>query len=183
MKDSIMITINSWYVLVPALVVFLFAMVFKARKFSVKQCTLLVTFAIYVAGVIHFTFFPIDVNIGMYANQTPWYKTINYIPILTIDVQTFLLNIIMFIPLGMFLPFLNQENSSVKRITTIGFYSCLSIELLQCIIKITLGSGRSTDINDLLTNTLGAVIGYYLVNKVMKIKILREQFDTYKLHG
>ncbi|KAA0546268.1 VanZ family protein [Bacillus sp. BGMRC 2118] len=183
MKDSIMFTLESWPVLAPAFLIFLVVMIVKGKKLMLRQMTLLTAFAVYVAGVIHFTFFPLEVNIGIYANQTPWYQTINYIPILTIDAKTFLLNIIMFIPLGMFLPLLNQGVKSVKRIAQIGFYSCLGIELIQSVIKITLGSGRSTDINDLLANTLGAVIGFLLIRSVMKVTFIKEQLTPFKLQG
>ncbi|WP_235182917.1 hypothetical protein [Gracilibacillus boraciitolerans] len=104
MEESIIFTIESWYVLVPVLLLGMVWLIIWAKRqngnISLAQFVILISFGIYLLCVIHLVFFPIDVNIGQFANQTPWYNTINFIPILTIDVESFLLNIIMFIPLG-----------------------------------------------------------------------------------
>lgn len=66
------------------------------------------------------------------------------------------LNALLFMPFGFLLPLL-WERFEQKRLTfTYGAAFSLMIELAQ------LFSGRVTDINDLITNTLGTVLGYYL---------------------
>ncbi|WP_309246349.1 VanZ family protein [Cytobacillus oceanisediminis] len=45
----------------------------------------------------------------------------------------------------------------------------------------TLGSGRSTDINDLLANTLGAVIGYLIVKRMFKVTPLNSMLKQFQL--
>ena len=67
-----------------------------------------------------------------------------------------LLNVLMFVPLGLLLPAVWPYYRSWRRMILTGFSFSLSIELLQ------LFSWRLTDIDDLLTNTLGAVLGYGL---------------------
>ncbi len=67
-----------------------------------------------------------------------------------------LLNVLMFVPLGLLLPAVWPYYRSWRRMILTGFNFSLSIELLQ------LFSWRLTDIDDLLTNTLGAVLGYGL---------------------
>lgn len=172
---SIMFTIKSWYILVPVMLLGLLWLINWAKrqkqKITFAQFFVLITFGIYILSMIDLVFFPIEVNIGRYANQTPWYNTINFIPILTIDVKTFLLNVIMLIPFGMYFPFLMQTKTSVKRIAKLGFGLSLSFELVQLMIRVVLGSGRSTDINDLLANTAGAVIGLLIVRKLVKVKL------------
>ncbi|MEB2300270.1 VanZ family protein [Lysinibacillus xylanilyticus] len=172
---SIMFTIKSWYILVPVMLLGLLWLINWAKrqkqKITFAQFFVLITFGIYILSMIDLVFFPIEVNIGRYANQTPWYNTINFIPILTIDIKTFLLNVIMLIPFGMYFPFLMQTKTSVKRIAKLGFGLSLSFELVQLIIRVVLGSGRSTDINDLLANTAGAVIGLLIVRKLVKVKL------------
>ncbi len=184
-SGSIMFTIDSWYVLVPLFLLGMIWLVFwikrQGRKLNVAQFVVLISFGIYLLCVIHLVFFPIGVNIGRYANQTPWYQTINFIPILTIDVWTFILNIIMLIPFGMYIPFLNKKVASVKRAATLGLYLSLSFELVQLLIRGTLGSGRSTDINDLIANTAGAAIGFLLVRNIFKVKGLRDFFQRFQL--
>lgn len=181
---SIMFTIDSWYVLTPIALISLIAFFGwayrKGWKLHPLQYVLVLSFEIYLLSMFHLVFFPIDVNLGMYANQIPWYRTINFIPILTIDVKTFLLNILMFVPFGMYLPFF-KERLSVKQVIKIGFYFSLSLEVTQLLIRATLGSGRSTDINDLLANTLGAVIGFLVVRYALRFQPLLQMFTKIQL--
>lgn len=165
-----MFTIDSWYILIPAFFLFLCYMVSVTvirKKFHFGQFVLLISFAIYLLCMINLVFFPIEVNIGEYANLTPWYKSINFIPVLTIDVSTFILNIIMLVPFGMYLPLLSKYQS-VKKAAFMGLYISLSFEVTQLLIRIILGNGRSTDINDLIANTLGTVIGFLIISEISK---------------
>ncbi len=65
-------------------------------------------------------------------------------------------NIIIFIPLGLLLPVILKRKSS-RDIFLGGFLLSASIETVQFIF----GLGN-TDINDLILNTLGTIIGYLL---------------------
>jgi len=183
---SIMFTIKSWYVLVPVMLLGLLWLIIwvkrRKQKVTFAQFFVLITFGIYILSMISLVFFPIEVNIGRYANQTPWYNTINFIPILTIDVKTFLLNVIMLIPFGMYVPFLKQTKTSVKEMAKLGFGLSLSFELVQLIIRVVLGNGRSTDINDLLANTAGAVIGLLIVRKLVKVKLIEGIIERLMLY-
>lgn len=183
---SIMFTIESWVVLIPVVLLGLLWLIIwtkrQKRKINLAQFVVLISFGIYLLCMIHLVFFPIGVNIGRYANQIPWYQTINYIPILTIDVKTFLLNVIMLIPFGVYIPFLSKTEPSIKRIARLGFSLSLSIELVQLLIRGTLGNGRSTDINDLLANTAGAVIGFLILEKLVKVKLFEGIAERLKLY-
>ncbi len=65
-----------------------------------------------------------------------------------------LLNIFMFLPLGFLLPLIWKEHRSFIRTALTGLYFSLLIELCQ------LFNHRATDVDDLIMNTLGAVIGW-----------------------
>lgn len=177
---SIQFTVPSWYVLVPLfLVLFVYygAMTFSRKIYSVKQFVLMLTFILYSLAVIHLVIFPIDVNIGQYANQTPWYKSINVIPILTIDIKTFILNVVMLIPLGIYLPLLSSKFNSAASVAKVSLYTCISFEVLQMVIRITVGNGRSTDINDIFANTMGGIAGFLAYKILMKSKSVRHLAD------
>ena len=180
-----MFTINSWTILVPIFVLLLLAMIilakFKKLKYTYLQYALITTFVIYLLSVIHLILFPIDVNIGLYANQAPWYSSINFIPIITIDLKTFILNIVMLVPFGMYLPLINSKFDSTKKVARMAVIISLSIEILQSIISVTLGNGRTSDINDIIANTLGAVVGYILINKLMKFNLFKNILANAKL--
>lgn len=79
---------------------------------------------------------------------------------------TFFLNIIMCIPLGFLLPFIWKDYRKIYKTTIVGLGFSLLIELSQLITT------RATDVDDLIANTLGAIIGY-LIWKVFS-KILKK---------
>ncbi|RYI30386.1 VanZ family protein [Bacillus infantis] len=186
MEKSIMFTIESWYVLGPLYLMGLLVLAVwgkrKERKVTIAQYVVLLSFGIYLLCVIHLVFFPIEVNIGKYANQTKWYQTVNFIPVLTIDITTFMLNVLMLVPFGMYLPFLNRRMVSLKDAAKFGFALSLAFELVQLLIRVTLGSGRSTDVNDLLANTAGAIVGFFIVKSLFKIKLIGGLLKQFQLH-
>ncbi|PGZ61899.1 hypothetical protein COE58_09055 [Bacillus cereus] len=68
----------------------------------------------------------------------------------------YLLNIVLFIPLGFLLPAIWPQLRKMKNTIYAGFFFSLAIELSQLL------NSRITDIDDLFTNTLGALVGYVL---------------------
>lgn len=78
------------------------------------------------------------------------------------------LNIMLFLPLGLSLPFALPEKLRAKPVLTIGFAIILSviIECIQCAFKIGM-----CEIDDVIMNTLGAAIGtgsYLLVTMIRR---------------
>ncbi|WP_312811661.1 VanZ family protein [Sedimentibacter sp.] len=70
--------------------------------------------------------------------------------------QQILLNIILMIPFGFLIPILKKQNIFSCALQT--FLFSLSIELFQPLIN----GFRSSDVTDLITNTVGGIIGYLL---------------------
>ncbi|MDK1474953.1 VanZ family protein [Streptomyces sp. 549] len=158
-------TITSSMVLLPALAVWLSAVALTASRrrsqpAGIRRAAVLGVFGVYLAGVLHFTFFPVDVSTGPHAAENAVLNSLNLIPVLTADAPSFVLNTIMLMPLGALLPLLTPRVRSVKSAMLGGLAVSLSIEALQTLVTATLGSARSIDVNDLLANTLGAVLGY-----------------------
>lgn len=83
-------------------------------------------------------------------------EEINLLPFQSEGIMTYVLNIIMFLPLGFLIPLIWKRYRNPLKIFMIGFGFSLSIELCQ------LFNRRNTDIDDLMMNTLGAVIGYFI---------------------
>lgn len=75
-------------------------------------------------------------------NGTPAFAALNIIG-----------NVLMFMPLGLFLPLL-WRRWSFKRVILAGALASFTIEILQFF------TGRSADIDDILLNAFGALIGY-----------------------
>lgn len=92
-------------------------------------------------------------------------QNINLVPFAYMfsDYKNSLLNVLLFVPLGFFLPVLWRRFRSFLRTTLFGLCFSLSIELLQLL------TFRATDINDLMTNTLGTVLGWCLGRLLLKL--------------
>ena len=72
-------------------------------------------------------------------------------------------NFLMYIPMGIMLP-LVFKNINKKNIFVIAILITLSIEILQPIV------GRSFDIDDIIMNFIGSIIGYLAVTIFIKLK-------------
>lgn len=81
---------------------------------------------------------------------------INLIPFDSVGILTYILNIIMFMPLGFLLPLIWKNFRNIINVSLTGLGFSLAIELCQ------LFNLRATDIDDLMMNTLGAVLGYFI---------------------
>jgi glycopeptide antibiotics resistance protein len=66
-------------------------------------------------------------------------------------------NVICFIPFGFVLPIISRQQRKFARITLLSFLSSLLVELIQLVSKV-----GSFDVDDMILNTLGGVIGYLL---------------------
>lgn len=80
---------------------------------------------------------------------------IPFLPMIA-DLKNTILNIILFVPLGIMLPFLWRKFRTLRATMLFGFGMSLSIEILQILTY------RATDINDLIANTFGTVLGYFI---------------------
>ncbi|ONI44237.1 hypothetical protein AN641_07710 [Candidatus Epulonipiscioides gigas] len=95
-------------------------------------------------------------------------------------VGQYFLNIVMFIPLGIILPILFSNFKSYKKIFLFSFGLSLSTEFIQMI------TARSADIDDLLANTTGGLVGYGiylifigLIALIPKFKYMKVQIVKY----
>ena len=86
------------------------------------------------------------------------------------------LNILLFVPMGVFLPLLYREFDRLRRIALAGFLVSFSVEAAQMF-----GSG-ATDINDLITNTLGACLGYGLYKSLHRA-IPKARIEKTRIEG
>ncbi len=79
---------------------------------------------------------------------------INLIPFQSAGLFTYCMNAIMFMPLGFLLPYIWKNYRNPFKTALVGFLFSALIEAAQ------LPTGRISDVDDLMMNTLGAVLGY-----------------------
>lgn len=88
----------------------------------------------------------------------------NVIPMADIFNNTtqYLLNVLMFMPIGFLLPLLWERYQGIKQVLKFGCFLTVFIETVQIF------TFRATDIDDILTNLLGALLGYLLAWALVK---------------
>ena len=118
---------------------------------SWKRTMIYMVFAFYMTAVLALVGFP---NITLFKIEV----TVNVIPFIYMipDFANACLNVLLFIPFGFFLPILWEKFRNVKRTIVAGLLTTLFVEISQ------LFTGRATDIDDVITNILGTIIGYYI---------------------
>ena len=132
-----------------------FAVLNKTKFHNTQKTVLYFVFAIYLSAVYLFVGMPtlqfmrFEVSITL----TPFFPMMD-------DFKNTILNIILFVPLGIMLPFLWQKYNTLKATAVFCLMMSLAIELLQ------LFTYRATNINDLIANTLGTLFGYFLFRMI-----------------
>lgn len=85
----------------------------------------------------------------------PYFNFELFIDIFACPLQ-YLLNFFLFVPMGFLVPLLWKQYRAEKYVLLFGFGTSFAIEVLQMFC------GRTSDVDDLLMNTLGALIGYWM---------------------
>ena len=123
----------------------------------------MITFLIYMTAVMWLCLTPAHVNIPsaqkilFHFHGVPY----NIIPFQGFSIE-FFLNIVMTFPLGVYI-FLFNYRTPFERTILYGFCFSLFIESNQFIWDYLLNLQRLADIDDLITNTLGTIIGFSLM--------------------
>lgn len=141
---------------------------FKKRT-APPDLLLLTVFFIYLFKVLDYTLFQFQSLLllkhfvpNLRLNGLPPDQSLNLIPLLTLtaqDLKTSLLNILMLVPFGFGLPFLVRIQ--LGPLTLLAALFSLVIESVQYFSGRAAGlTFRIADVNDVIFNTAGAVIGY-----------------------
>lgn len=174
MGNLLFIGYEAATVLLPALVIY-FIMAHSRKKRGLRNSpvtvVLLIVFAIYITLVFDVTgtgtVYDI-VRVGL--EYSP--EQVNLIPFF---VDSFslqhMLNVIMFVPFGLLIPLVWPGAGKLRHALLYGFGFSLLIELSQ------LFNNRVTDVDDLLMNTLGALVGfgiYWLFKGAKRMRVCDE---------
>ncbi len=157
MDEIIFLGYEALAALLPFLIVFILfrnAQKQKGVSYSRYHFIAMIVFAVYVVGVYHFTGAGTIYDGLMYQLELRQDK-INIIPFSNnIDITAYLLNVLLFIPLGLLVPIIWQKINKLTHVIGTGFFFTLFIEISQLL------NNRRTDIDDILLNVLGAIIGF-----------------------
>lgn len=124
---------------------------------NIKKTAAYIIFILYLTAMCFMVGFPsvTGIKIGWSYNFIPFYGMLN-------DITNSYLNVLLFIPLGIFVPCLWPEYRSMMKTVGLGLMTSLGIEILQIF------TFRATDINDVITNVAGTMIGYLIGRLIIK---------------
>ena len=131
-------------------------------------------------GIIGLTIFPLEIAFG------PEYDLPNnFVPFASINellnhfyymvpLRNILGNIILFTPLGFILVLKFKRLNSMMSVVLVGLLSSTSIEFIQLLLP-----NRAFDIDDIILNTLGTMIGFLIlkatkIGKIVGFKLVQE---------
>jgi len=162
-------------------VIWLFARIAKTvkrKRLKWKRELQLLLVYICIVVVVRFTFFPFEKVNGQiqplfFDAQRMFPLSVNLIPFVNLtnypSMRDAVLNLVgntaMFVPLGIVWPSVYKKLNTHKKAIAAGIASSLCIELLQLPFR-----SRVTDIDDLILNSLGYLIGYGIYVLVKKMR-------------
>ncbi|NDK07818.1 hypothetical protein EOM39_01070 [Candidatus Gracilibacteria bacterium] len=158
----------------PIYIIFLIYLIVK--KVSIGRIIVFSLFFLYIISLLSITILPLPIEGLNEIKNTFGENYNNYIPFASIfdilsnqnlgtfiKVKQVLGNIILFLPMGFLVPIIWKSKNVIKKALIIGLLSSFFIEILQFIISSFLGFNyKITDIDDIMLNTFGFIIGFYL---------------------
>ena len=149
----------------------------KLRFHSWKRTMIYMVFGLYLTALLALVGFPsvTSLKIDVAVNIIPFVY-------MTADGINACLNILLFIPFGFFLPIIWDIFRKIRNVALMGWITTLFVELSQIF------TFRTTDIDDIITNTIGTIIGYmiarWITNKFTKRILLHSKIcDFYMICG
>lgn len=137
----------------------------KNRKTKITK----ILFGVYLLLLIWIILFKTSFTISEFISLSKT-RSINLIPFyypteVNFHLREVIANTLIFVPLGIYLKMLNKKS---KKTILYGFIFSILLETIQFIFKI-----GASDITDIITNTTGTilgVLGYILLEKIIKNK-------------
>lgn len=155
MQNMIFVLYPLFCILLPCMLYVLIQTKGFHRKTNFIHMIWVFIFLYYVYLVLETTGIGTIWEIGLYPGMK-LQEEINLIPFRDGISLSMILNVVMFMPLGFLLPLLWKEYQSLVRTAIIGFCFSCGIEFCQ------LFNRRVSDVDDLLMNTLGAILGWLI---------------------
>lgn len=164
---------------------FLINVFIKKKELSYNHELYRIVWIVYLSSIFAITLLPLKICIPSHINYNliPFKTIISYFSFLfdpqrdnylVISIVNLVGNITLFIPFGYFVNYFSVKKKNKKNwinLLKILLFSFL-IEILQLIeVSIGLSFGRTIDIDDIILNFLGGIIGiqiYYVINKFLR---------------
>lgn len=140
-----------------------------------KKRLMTILFYVYIVLLAYFLFFSEYLNRGQLAEEhqinTEIFREIKRYCLhwRTVGLKNFMINmpgnILAFAPFGFFLPYLKKEYRRFWIVALMSFLFSQTIEVIQLVTKV-----GSFDVDDILLNTIGGMLGYLSYKIYLKFK-------------
>ena len=173
-SDILIRSMSGYLFMIPVLMLYFLWLKKQGKAQSLFHTVSVFVFEYYLFGLLTVT----GIGFTGMMNFRPNISWIPFVGMVTGPLET-ILNVLLFIPLGFFLPLLYRKYRSIKTAVLTGFLFSLSVEFFQMF-----GWG-SSDINDLMTNTAGTCIGfwaYILFTKILPVDRTK-QFQSKRVNA
>lgn len=157
-QDIIIRSLSGYVFIVPIIVLYYILLAKKERKQSLLHIFIVCIFCYYLFGILTVT----GIGYTSTISFRPKISLIPFVGMITGPIET-ILNIVLFVPMGLFLPLLYKKYNKFKTVVITGILFSFSIELVQMF------NWGASDINDVMTNTMGACLGYLIYSIISKI--------------
>ena len=173
----------------------------KKNTYKINEIILGI-FVLYIVGLVSQTVIP-KWDMGIISETGKFYfdiilsneiTRINFIPFSTIyqyivdsnssvddwnsvSLVNILANIFLFSPLGFFIPLIWKKLDYFKKILFFGICATFLVEIIQLFI------GRSTDIDDVILNTIGVIFGYAVYILLKRLLNINELYKVNRTFG
>ena len=128
----------------------------------------------YAVAVLGATLLPLHVAWGV---GPPEFYRIIAVPLVTMRVGDFVLNIVMTLPLAAVLRLVAGVRDR-RRVVLTGLALSAVIETVQLVLCLFLDGNRWADTNDLIANTLGAWLGWLALRRLLRFAAVRRTADS-----
>lgn len=154
---------------VPAFIVYLISrrLLCSRLKAGAPSAALAAIFSVYLFALLHLTGAG-TLHDAMRFGLDPNPHQMNLIPFANFaeDIEGHLLNVLLFIPLGLIVPLLSENWPKALSVAATAILASLVIEVSQLL------NSRVTDVDDLCMNIAGALVGYAIC-----LALFRRQCD------
>ncbi len=150
----------------------------KEKHIDWMREAILLLMYINLAVILRFTFFPMSKVDGhiqplVFDVATAFPIRVNLLPLVKLfdydSKKDLLLNVIgnaaMFVPSGIVLPIVYKRLNTFGKVLLVGVGISLCIEIIQLPFSV-----RATDVDDLILNTIGVIVGYGIYTLVQCVR-------------
>jgi len=149
----------------------------RTRRLTAPRAAVAVVLCVYVAGVVANTVFPVFTDKP--ARSGSWGDGLALVPFAHYEVADAIMNILVFVPVGVLVALLAARARWWTALIVSAVFS-LGIEVTQHVTAHLLGGGHVADVNDLLSNVAGGVLGFLVLAALVRVPAVAARVDRFR---